>query len=495
MKNTIRLLAVLLALCLLLAGCVGSEPAVTTQPQSSAPSSAPSSTTLPEPTQSEPVPETTQPTVTTQPPETTQPVTVAPSRPTEPQNTTIKAPLSQEECMGQAYRTVVRAFLDAGFSGVHAEQRTPDRHDIPGGTVYGITINGMPFAAGDEFQPDAEVVLQYAYYPEPEEQPDDSSFRIDFIDVGQADAALIRCDGESMLIDGGNVGDSNVIYTYLQKQGVTHLDYIVCTHAHEDHVGGLSGALNYATVTTAFSPVTSYSSKAFSNFKNNLGKQNVDITIPKPGTEFDLGSADCQVIGPIYESDDPNNTSIVIRIEYGQTSFLFTGDAETAEENDILDAGYDIGCTVLKVGHHGSDTSTSYRWLRQASPEYAVISVGTGNSYGHPTETVLSRLRDADVKVYRTDLQGDIICTSDGKTVTFTTNRNQNADTLEGAGAGGNHGSSEAHDYVLNTKTMKFHDTTCSYGQKISDQNRKEVTCTRDELIDEGYSPCGVCKP
>lgn len=340
---------------------------------------------------------------------------------------------------------------------------------------------------------------------------DNSSFEIHYIDVGQADAALVLCDGEAMLIDGGNAEDSNLIYSYLKKQSVDHLKYIVCTHAHEDHVGGLAGALNYATVDTAYCPVTSYDSRAFSNFVSYLDKQGVSITIPNAGDSFALGSASVQVLGPItMDEDEPNNTSIVLRVEYGETSFLFTGDAEREEEQDILDAGYNLESTVLKVGHHGSANSTTYPFLREVMPEYAVISVGENNSYGHPTEEALSRLLDADVKVFRTDMQGDIICTSDGKTVSFSVERNEDADTLSGIGPNSTQQETQppenvppdegtqtpsVTDYVLNTNTHKFHYPSCSSVSKMSEKNKKYITATRDEVIAMGYDPCGNCKP
>lgn len=245
------------------------------------------------------------------------------------------------------------------------------------------------------------------------------SFEVHFIDVGQADAALILCDGESMLIDGGNAGDSSLIYAYLEEEQVDVLDYIVCTHAHEDHVGGLSGALNYAQAEVALAPVTDYDSKAFRNFVKNLNRQGAAITVPEAGDSFSLGSAQVMVVGPISPSDEPNNTSIVLKVTYGETSFLFTGDAEREEEQEILDAGYNLESTVLKVGHHGSNTSSSYPFLREVMPEYAVISVGRDNDYGHPSEEVLSRFRDLGAEVYRTDEMGHIVCSSDGKTVTF----------------------------------------------------------------------------
>lgn len=255
--------------------------------------------------------------------------------------------------------------------------------------------------------------------------PEDSSFAVHFIDVGQADCALISCDGAYMLIDGGNAEDSDLVFSYLKSHDVKHLDYMVASHAHEDHIGGLSGAAYAATVGTAFSPVTEGSTKVFKNLVKSLASQNVELTVPNPGDTFALGSAQVKILGPVKEYEDPNDTSIVLSVQYGSTSFLFTGDMEAGAEADLLESGAKLSATVLKVGHHGSSSSTSYRFLREVLPDYAVISVGTGNKYGHPTEAALSRLEDAEVTVYRTDLHGTIIAESDGTTVTFHTEKNR----------------------------------------------------------------------
>lgn len=341
---------------------------------------------------------------------------------------------------------------------------------------------------------------------------DGTGLEVHFIDVGQADSALILCDGASMLIDGGNAEDSDLLYTYLKNLSVDYLDYVVCTHAHEDHVGGLAGALNYATAGTALCPVTDYDSRAFESFVSCLNRQGVSITVPEAGDSFQLGGATVDVLGPVRpDAEEQNNTSIVLRVVYGDTSFLFTGDAEREEEQDILDAGYTLDSSVLKVGHHGSANSTTYPFLREVMPEYAVISVGAGNSYGHPTEEALSRLRDAGATVFRTDMQGDIICRSDGKSVRFSVSRNADADTFGGIGPnsaeaarvetesantepGDTRESSEA-SYVLNTNTHKFHYPDCSSVAKMKEENKSYFTGTRDEVISMGYEPCGNCKP
>lgn len=344
--------------------------------------------------------------------------------------------------------------------------------------------------------------------------PVGSSFEVHFIDVGQADAALVMCDGKAMLIDGGNVGDSSKLYTYLKKQNITHLDYVIGTHSHEDHIGGIAGALNYASVGTVYCPVTSHTTDAFGNFVKAVQKHGASITVPSVGTSFALGSANCQVLA-VNTSSDANNSSIVLRITYGETSFMFTGDAEREVEQSILNRGGTLKSTVLKVGHHGSETSTSYVWLREVMPDYAVISVGSGNSYGHPTEDVLSRLRDADVKTFRTDMQGDIICVSDGKTVTISPSRNADADVFDGIGGNSTQqtpgkeetqppadnnddnddGNQQGTHYVLNTNTKKFHYASCGSAKKISEKNRQDFYGTREELIAMGYSPCGNCDP
>ena len=316
---------------------------------------------------------------------------------------------------------------------------------------------------------------------------EEGSFAVHFIDVGQADAALVMCDGHYMLIDGGNAEDSDLVYAYLEQHGGKHLDYMVASHAHEDHIGGLSGALNYAKVGTALCPVTEHSSKVFENMVKYLEEQGKSLTVPAPGDRFSLGSAQVEILGPVKEYDDTNNTSIVLRIDYGETSFLFTGDMETGAERDLIDTGAVVQANVLKVGHHGSDTSTSYQFLREVMPKYGVISVGEGNKYGHPSDEVLSRLRDAGTEVYRTDMQGHVIAESDGKTVTFRTEKEAVTSTNPTGGP-------PQQTYVGNAGTKKFHRPDCASAKDIQKENRVEFSA-RSQAVLEGYEPCGRCDP
>ena len=336
---------------------------------------------------------------------------------------------------------------------------------------------------------------------------------VTFLDVGQGDAAVLQCGGQTMMIDGGKAKASSYIYSWLKKNQISYLDVMVATHTDADHIGGLPGALNYAKVGTAYCPVTSGTTKTFQSFVRYLKKQGKSITVPEAGDEFSLGGAQVRILGPTDPLAEGNNSSIVLKVTFGDTSFLFTGDAEREEEQELLESGYDLESTVLKVGHHGSDTSTSYLFLRTVNPQYAVISVGADNTYGHPTEAVLSRLRDADVKTCRTDLQGTITAVSDGKKVTFQTERNADINTLGNAGPGQKDetgqknkavssadkaaasDSSAEKTYVLNTNTHKFHDPDCSSVSQMKEKNKRVVTESRDQIIADGYDPCGRCHP
>ena len=256
-------------------------------------------------------------------------------------------------------------------------------------------------------------------------------FEIHFLDVGQADSAIILCDGEVLMVDGGNAGDSSLIYAYLKDTlRISHIDYMVSTHPHNDHVGGLSGALSACTVGEVFSPVLEYHSAAFNDFLKNVSKQGKTLQVPKAGDQFPLGSAKVQFLTPLrtdYLSE--NDRSLVLRITYGNTSFLFMADAGLETEADILAASrdnrYDIKSTLIKIGHHGGDSSSSPAFLQAVNPEYAVFSTGAQTKYEQPASYTFDRLKAANAAVYRTDMEGHIVCGSDGETLSFSTGKDK----------------------------------------------------------------------
>ena len=251
---------------------------------------------------------------------------------------------------------------------------------------------------------------------------------VHFIDVGQGDSILLTCGGKSMLIDGGGDHAGGTVVDYLKQQDVQRLDYLIATHPHRDHIGGLHDVVRNYPIGTVYTPVTESDNAYFQMFRDACDDANLKLTVPKADKRFSLGDAKVTVLGPrgkVTETENLNNISLVLRVDYKDRSFLFTGDAEYDEETDILDAKCVVDVDVLKAGHHGSDYSTGSRLLYEASPEYCVISCGKGNEYGHPDEDLLSRLRDADVTVYRTDEQGTVICITDGKELRFVTEKDK----------------------------------------------------------------------
>lgn len=308
------------------------------------------------------------------------------------------------------------------------------------------------------------------------------SLIIHYIDVGQADCILLETDGQYMLIDGGNREDGQLVVSYLEQQGVQELEAVVCTHAHEDHVGGLPSVLAVYPTKAVYAPTRTYSSKCFDDFVRYADQQDLTITIPSPNDSWDFGGASVTVLGPVDSYSDPNNTSIVLMVQFGENRFLFTGDMERDAETDLVESGADLKADVLKVGHHGSYTSTSYLFLRQVMPKHAVISCGRDNSYGHPHEDPLSRLYNAAATVYRTDHMGSIIAVSDGKEITFTWEKSSANPENPDAGS--------TEFYIGNINSKALHLPTCS--SLPADKNRVHFY-SYDEAIAAGYYPCWRC--
>lgn len=247
-----------------------------------------------------------------------------------------------------------------------------------------------------------------------------NELKVHFIDVGQGDSILVQFKDKNLLIDAGPRSSSNDLLKYLKGINLTKLDYVVATHPHEDHIGGMPEIIKNFEIGEFYAPKKQASTKIFQTMVEDLKKKNHKINVAKAGVSLDMDSdISVEMIAPnSSDYENVNNYSAVIKVTYKDTSFLFTGDAEKLSEKEILQKKYDIKADVLKLGHHGSSTSSSKEFLDKVNPKIAVASLGKDNDYGHPHKEIIKAMKDRNITFYRTDELGTIVLKSDGKNIT-----------------------------------------------------------------------------
>ena len=312
-----------------------------------------------------------------------------------------------------------------------------------------------------------------------------SKFKITMLDVGQGLSVLIESNGKIMVYDGGNRDYSSYVVSYLKKHNIANIDYLIASHYDEDHIAGLVGILKTASVKNAIIPQYEKDTLIYNSFIK--ATQSADSTLyAKTGNSYKFGNAVVDILYACNGSEETdNNKSTVIKVNCGGFSCILTGDAEYETEEALVKSGVNLGCVLYVVGHHGSSYSSSPEFVKAMRPEIAFISVGGGNEYGHPTEKTLTTLNNNGVTVYRTDLQGVISLNYDGSKYNVLTEKDltQKNETMANT------------TYVLNISSMKFHLPECDSVNKMAFYNKKKTSKNREELIKEGYSPCGACKP
>lgn len=251
-----------------------------------------------------------------------------------------------------------------------------------------------------------------------QETKNTNTLDITYLDVGQADAILIQNEGHNMLIDAGNNEDGPLLVQYFKEQNMTKFDYLIATHPHEDHIGGMDDIIKNFDIEKIYMPNVTTTTKTFLDALNAMEEKNMTFDVPNIGQNFTLGHTLFQVMYTGSDKKNLNNSSIILKANFKNTSYLFTGDATSEVEKKILSK--DIKATVLKVGHHGSKYSTTTEFLNQVNPKYAIISVGKNNSYNHPNQITIDKLTKKNIEIHKTDQEGSIFLKSDGKTINIT---------------------------------------------------------------------------
>jgi len=255
---------------------------------------------------------------------------------------------------------------------------------------------------------------------------DNFDMSVHFIDVGKADSIYIKCKDKNILIDAGERSTSDLVNEYLKKQNVKKLDLVIATHPHSDHIGGMPKIIDEFEIAKFIMPELAINdiptSRSYEKLLKALKAKKLNVITPSPGSEFKLGELNIQTFAPVKQYEKVNDNSVVVKITYKNKSFLFTGDAEKKSESDMINSGANLSADVLKVGHHGSKTSTSSAFLNHVNPRYAVICVGE-DRYNLPKKVTIDRLKNKQIKIFRTDIHGTVILATDGDKITAFTEK------------------------------------------------------------------------
>lgn len=323
---------------------------------------------------------------------------------------------------------------------------------------------------------------------------------VHYIDVDQGDAILIKQNDKNMLIDAGDNAYGDRVVNYLKSNNVTRLDYVIGTHPHADHIGGMDDVINKFDIGKVIMPQVNHTTKTFEDVITAIQNKGLRIITPKVGDTYELGDASFTILAPNSNSySNLNDYSVITKLVYGTNSFMFTGDAEVEAERETVNNGQSLKSDVLKVGHHGSDTSTTPEFLNAVDPKYAVIQSGKSNKYGHPVESTLTKLQNKNIEVYRNDLSGNVIATSDGNIITFNTNPSEGSPKQATAPPKTEpveeqviSDETNEEQYIGNKNSKIFHLTNCS---SLPNESNRSNFDSKDEAINSGYRACKICKP
>ncbi|WP_252246865.1 ComEC/Rec2 family competence protein [Clostridium sp. ZBS4] len=304
--------------------------------------------------------------------------------------------------------------------------------------------------------------------------------KIHYIDVGQGDSELIQVDGKNILIDAGN--NDSMAYNYLKKLGIKKLDYVMATHPHSDHIGGMAQIINEFDIGEFYAPKVNHTTKTFENMMKALQSKGIKFTAPTVGDTLTISNATLQFLAPNSSKyEDMNNYSIACKLKYGNTSYVFMGDAESLSEGEILAKQLDISADVLKLGHHGSHSSTSQAFLEKVNPRYAIVSCGKGNDYGHPHQETIDKLNKKGIEILRTDVSGTIISTSDGNNINFNVNASGTSNNTPET-------KTKSNSVWVANKTSKVY-----HSSKECSNMKAPTQISLEDAQAKGLKPCSKC--